>query len=518
MLASMLLPHIIGQGPLYGRDVSTSFRDPSNSITGRKRIIVEFSSPNIGLPISTTELHCTILGEYVASIYESMGWNVIRWNYLGDWGRHIWLLILGWKRYGSEQLLEADPLGHFFDISTRIHCDFQPELEALRNLQKMGQDTSNIESQGLFAEMGEIFKRLEDGDSDVMRLLDRFRNLSIAGYTSGYSLLNIAFNEYSGESRISQQTIAEVESILKKKGICKESNGSLVIDAKEFGFGGHRAVLRTGAGTTTYFLRDVAATLERSRKYRFDKMVYVVEASHLEHFRRVCATLHLMGFEDLERRLHLVLFSKGHPRSFNSLSLRDVLNQFQTASENVVEADMCASLDFAGLSPEGATIIGTTALRVQILATKRQRRATIDASNIGDFRRDTGFRLQQWYLRLCSILHRAGIDSQERARELLDLPVSEDRPSRYFDCLRLLIQFPEVVMSSYIDLEPSIVLKYLFRLVDELSIMLDDEDEIGPAVEHRYFSLASLESCRQVLENGMKMLGIMPLGVEYLEP
>ena len=52
-----------------------------------KRVVVEYSSPNIAKPFHAGHLRSTIIGNFIANVYEGMGYGVTRINYLGDWGK-----------------------------------------------------------------------------------------------------------------------------------------------------------------------------------------------------------------------------------------------------------------------------------------------------------------------------------------------------------------------------------------------------------------------------------------------
>lgn len=54
-----------------------------------KSVIVEFSSPNIAKPFHAGHLRSTIIGAFLANLYEANGWAVTRMNYLGDWGKQF---------------------------------------------------------------------------------------------------------------------------------------------------------------------------------------------------------------------------------------------------------------------------------------------------------------------------------------------------------------------------------------------------------------------------------------------
>lgn len=61
----------------------------TNTSGNGKSIIVEFSSPNIAKPFHAGHLRSTIIGAFIANLYEANGWSVTRMNYLGDWGKQF---------------------------------------------------------------------------------------------------------------------------------------------------------------------------------------------------------------------------------------------------------------------------------------------------------------------------------------------------------------------------------------------------------------------------------------------
>lgn len=83
----------------------------------KQTVVVEFSSPNIAKPFHTGHLRSTILGNFVANIYQSVGHNVIRINYLGDWGVQFGVLSKGYQKFGNEKSLQENPINHLFDVN-----------------------------------------------------------------------------------------------------------------------------------------------------------------------------------------------------------------------------------------------------------------------------------------------------------------------------------------------------------------------------------------------------------------
>jgi len=54
-----------------------------------KKAIIEYSSPNIAKSFHMGHLRSTIIGAFLANLYKSCGWGVVRMNYLGDWGTQV---------------------------------------------------------------------------------------------------------------------------------------------------------------------------------------------------------------------------------------------------------------------------------------------------------------------------------------------------------------------------------------------------------------------------------------------
>lgn len=200
-----------------------------------KKVVVEFSSPNITSEFQGKHLRSTIIGAFIGRLYESLGWGVTRVNYLGDWGKPIALLKVGWDKFGSEEAFEKDPIGHLLDVYHQIEEQFHPEQAASKKARddatKEGKDEGEaqveIESQGIFAKRNDAFRKLEAGDDSIVSFWGRVRKANIDNYVNFYETLGINYDEYSGESKVSQDVMTEVEQLLKEKNISEESGWSL---------------------------------------------------------------------------------------------------------------------------------------------------------------------------------------------------------------------------------------------------------------------------------------------------
>jgi arginyl-tRNA synthetase len=222
-LPRLLLPYISDRKDSYGKDPSIGLRDPFLPDLGRKRLVIEFSSPNIAMEFGSNHLRSTILGGCIANLYKNMGWDVVKINHLGDSGMHMGLLCVGWEKFGSEEQLRADPIRHILSVYHKIQ-EFT-ESSSTKKLLDSGQDTIGIATQRVFAERNAFFERLEGGDKQALALCKRFRDVSIEYYAKLYAGLNVSFDEYSGESQASLETMDEVEEMLKARASLRKTRG-----------------------------------------------------------------------------------------------------------------------------------------------------------------------------------------------------------------------------------------------------------------------------------------------------
>jgi arginyl-tRNA synthetase len=292
-LIRIVLPSIIKNGPAFGFNSNLGLRDPSDPTKGRKRMIVEFSSPNIAKPFHAGHLRSTIIGGFLSNVYEGAGWEVIRMNYLGDWGKQYGVLALGFEKFGSEEALVANPIGHLFDVYVKIskeQAEEEEKMKALReeikDLQSKNEDATkqtaalqHLVDEGVDEQARNYFKRMVDGEKSALDLWKRFRDLSIKKYQQTYARLNIRYDDYSGESQVKDESMEKAATIMKETKVSEDSEGAIIVDFTKLGnkkLG--KAIVKKKDGTSLYLTRDIGAIMEREEKYHFDRMIYVVAA------------------------------------------------------------------------------------------------------------------------------------------------------------------------------------------------------------------------------------------------
>ncbi|KAI5867302.1 arginyl-tRNA synthetase [Durotheca rogersii] len=514
-LTSTLVPLILQQQEAYGFNPNLGLRDPLNPDSGQKTVIVEFSSPNIAKKFHAGHLRSTIIGGFLSNLYERSGYKVVRMNYLGDWGRQYGLLACGWKRYGDEDAFAKDPIGHLFDIYVKISADFQPEEDEFKAAGKRGEDTSELESRGLLGEAKAYFKRMEDGDEEALQLWRRFRDLSIERYNETYARLNIRFTDYSGESQVKQETMKKAEEILRERGVLESDEGASIVDfkkhgAKKLGV----AVVRNRNGTSNYLLRDVGAAIQREDTYHFDELLYVVMSEQETHLNRLFKILDLMGegYATLSKRMKHITFGKVmgmSTRKGNVKFLDDILADVGDFMHDVMRRNETKYSQVEDPT-RTAELLGLSAIMVQDMSGKRINNYEFSLERMTSFEGDTGPYLQYAHARLSSIFRKVDITRDEMLGA--DFSLLAQSPHA-ISMLRAMARFPDMVHQAQKTLEPTTILMYLFKLTHELSSSYDHLRVVNPP-EGRAVSIARAalyQAARQVLHNGMVLLGLRPL-------
>lgn len=240
-LTQLVLPMILKAGPSYGFNPNFGLRDPSDPSKGRKKAIVEFSSPNIAKPFHAGHLRSTIIGGFLANLYEGAGWDVIRMNYLGDWGKQYGVLAIGYDLYGSEEELQKNPVGHLYDVYVKISKRAAEEAESIKakkeeiaQLKEKDEDTTaleqevrHLETEGVDEQARGYFKRMSDGEPTALAIWRRFRDMSIEKMSQTYARLNIRYDVYSGESQVKDESMQRAAELMEKKQVSELSEGSV---------------------------------------------------------------------------------------------------------------------------------------------------------------------------------------------------------------------------------------------------------------------------------------------------
>lgn len=216
---------------------------------------VEFSSINLAKHPHIGHLCTTIIGACIAKIFEKVGYKVIRINYLGDYGTPFGKMITAVKKWGNKAEIEKIGVDALQDLYVKFCAN---------------------ENEELLNEAREWFKKIEEKDAEAIELYNWIIKISFNEIMHIYNLLGISFDDYNGESYYEGKR-DEVIAELKAKNLVFESEGALLVDLNAYNLGNFM-VLKSD-GTSLYSTRDIAAAIDRKKKYNFDRSLYVTDTA-----------------------------------------------------------------------------------------------------------------------------------------------------------------------------------------------------------------------------------------------
>ncbi|KZT24804.1 arginyl-tRNA synthetase [Neolentinus lepideus HHB14362 ss-1] len=456
-----------------------------------KKIIIEYSSPNIAKSFHVGHLRSTIIGAFLANLYKACGWEVISMNYLGDWGTQFGMIAVGFEKYGSQEALEKDAIKHLFDVYVQVNKDAaeNPEVKV---------------------EAAKWFKRMEDGDEEALKNWRVWRALSIKKYTDEYARLNVHFDVYTGESAVGREWQDKALERLDQMGLISDVEGAKLVDLEKWKL--QKAVLRKKDGTSIYLTRDIGGAIERYEKYKFDKMIYVVSAQQDLHLAQFFKILKLMEFPWADKLEHV---NYGLVQGMSTRKGTVVfLDQIIKEAASVMHEQMQKNEEKykAVEDPEGTSLeIGITGVKIQDMAAKRINNYAFSWDRMKSFEGDTGPYLQYAHVRLASIARKNPHLLPLPSPSSIKVELLADSPHAR-DIVFLLGSYPDVVKTALKTHEPSGVVTFAFRLAHVISSAWDvmvvkgEED-----VEVARARLWVYENARDVLGAAMRLLSIRPL-------
>ncbi|KAL5386888.1 hypothetical protein DPSP01_003903 [Paraphaeosphaeria sporulosa] len=528
-LTSLVVPAVLKFGKSYGFNNFQGLRDPADPSKGRKKMIVEFSSPNIAKPFHAGHLRSTIIGGFLANLYDAAGWDVTRMNYLGDWGKQYGVLAIGFDLFGSEEKLVENPIGHLYDVYVKISKIQKDEEEKMKELKakieglkKEEKDTSELEKQlqevadnGVDEGARKYFKRMTEGEPVALGIWKRFRDLSIEKYKRTYARLNIRYDDYSGESQVKDESMDHAAKVMEEMKVSENSEGAIIVDLTKYSKKLGKAVVRKKDGTSLYLTRDIAAVSERYEKYKFDKMIYVVASQQDLHLAQLFKILEAMGYKDLAAACTHINFGMVLGMSTRKGTAKFLDDILETVAEKMHEVMRTNQAKYEQVdNPEAtADILGISAVMVQDMKGKRINNYTFDMDRMTSFEGDTGPYLQYAHARLCSITRKVTAAVPEIAN--IDLASAADltliTETQGIDLVRQLAAWPDIFINTLKTQEPTTVLTYLFKLTHALSSSYDHLQILGSERETMLARLALYTAARQTLNNGMRILGLSPV-------
>ena len=470
IISSMVLKQIAKEKNHFG----------DSNIGNEGNVTIDMSSPNIAKPISMGHLRSTVIGNSISLILSKIGYNPIKINHLGDWGTQFGKLIVAYKKWGSEEKVKAEPINELLRLYVEFHekAEEEPEL--------------NDEARAWF-------KKLEENDDEALELWRWFRSESLKEFNKIYGMLEVNFDSYNGEAFYNDK-MDEVVTMLEEKHLLQTNEGAEIVDLEKYDL--NPALIKKSDGATLYITRDLAAALYRKREYNFVKSLYVVGNEQSGHFKQLKAVLKEMDFDWSEEMIHIPfgLITKDRKklstRKGKIVLLEEVLNEAKDSALSQIQEK---NPDLPN-KEEVAHQVGVGAVVFHDLKNDRLNNFDFNLEEVVRFEGETGPYVQYTHARAMTVLEKAGynVDSEE-------VYALNDADS--WEIIKLLQNYPEVVMQAANQYEPSVIAKHAIKLAQAFNkyyahtkILVDDDQKDA--------RLALVYAVTVILKEDLRLLGV----------
>lgn len=448
-----------------------------------RKIIVEYSSPNIAKKMHAGHLRSTIIGDAIKNIFLWLGYRVISWNHTGDWGTQFGKLLYMYKKMHGAKKTKIS-----IEELEKLYIKFNKEVKRDPSLQ----DKAKKET-----------KKLQDGDKVNLNLWRYFTEVSLNEFNKFYKLLDIKFDYIAGESFYQNFLTDIVKNALDKK-IAVKSQGAVIILLEKFNL--PPFLIQKSDGAFMYGTTDLASLKYRIDKFNPEKIIYVVANEQTLHFEQLFAAAKLLGLlNDRNSRCAHVKFG---------LLLNETGKKFSTRGgvvvhlENLINEIVSSAHDLVSKKNHGLTekekkeiaeVIGIGAIKYNDLSRDRQGDIVFDKKKMLSLEGNSAPYLQYTFVRINSVLKKAG-------RFNLDKIVFSEVIER--DLAAAVLKFPETVLEAAQSLKPNIVADYLYNLASRFHYFYEVAPILSSPEEIKNSRLILIKSIARTIKEGLGILGI----------
>ncbi len=482
-----LVSGIIAQGQAYGR----------SGLGAGKRVQVEFVSANPTGPLHVGHGRGAAYGAAVADLLEAIGFDVHREYYVNDAGRQMDILATSiWLRYlelcGEDLPFPSNGYkgDYVWDIAATLHREHGDVYR--HTCDEVFADISADEPAGGDKELhvDDLIARAKHllGDNRYRYVFELGLNTIVDDIRDDLSLFGVDYQEWYSERSLTESgAVNKVIERLRAAGQVYEKAGALWFRSTGFGDEKDRVVVRDN-GQTTYFASDIAYHLDKLER-GFDRVIDVWGADHHGYVPRVKAALTALG-EDPKR-------------------LDVLLVQFAILYRGGEKAQMSTrSGEFVTLR-ELRKEVGRDAARFFYVMRKCEQHLDFDLDLAKSQSADNPvYYVQYAHARIASVFRQAvekGIPAEPTpgSANLERLNEAHERAM-----LKTLARYPEVLESAALNEEPHQLTHYLRELANDFHTYYNAHQFLVDDAQLRDARLKLILAARQVLRNGLNLLGV----------
>ncbi len=453
-----------------------------------KKIILDYSSPNIAKRMHIGHLRSTIIGDSIKRILNFTGYNTVADNHIGDWGTQFGKLIVGYNNWLDRENYEKDPIEEL----ERIYVLFSQESENNPELEDIAR---------------EELRKLQTGDEINNKLWHEFIDISLKEYDKIYKRLDITFDLYNGESFYNDMMPNIIKELTDKNIVTEDQEALVVFFDEETNL--HPCIVQKKDGSFLYSTSDLATIKYRKETLHADKVIIITDERQQDHFRQIFKISEILGegfdYEKVHVWFGIMRFKDGifSSRKGNIIKLNDLLDEAkQKVRETVEEKNPNIPAKEKELISE---IVGIGAIKYFDLSQNRTSPIIFEWEKVLSFEGNTGPYLQYTYARIKSIFRKfkeENIEYTKNSKIILESDIEKD-------LALVLLNFPNVVVKAAESYRPNLIADYLFETARAFNTFYNSKSILKEENKDIMNSRITLsDKTAYILKTGLDLLGI----------
>ncbi len=468
----------------------------------RESITLEFVSANPNGPLHVGHGRGAAYGASLAAVKEAAGHTVQREYYVNDAGRQMDILAVSvWVRYlelGGVNVRFPDN-GYQGDYVVEIARALRAREGdgLLHKAMEVEADLPPDASQGTEEAPGDKEKHVDAliararallGEAAYRRLFDAGLNWCLADIREDLQQFRVRHdNFFSERSLMTDGYVARAIQTLRDNGHLYESGGATWFRATHFGDDKDRVVVREN-GVTTYFASDLGYLLSKFER-GFERALYIFGADHHGYIARLKAAAQGLGLDPARIDIRLVQFAILY-RGSERVQMSTRAGSFVTLRELREE-------------------VGADAARYFYVMRGNDQHLDFDLDLAKSQSNDNPvYYIQYAHARICAILRQLAEKKWSYSRSAVEAARARLVEPQEQALLMELFRFPEMVEAAAENDAPQLIATYLRELAGEFHSYYNATAILVPEEELRNARLGLCLAVRQVLANGLALLGV----------
>ena len=469
--------------------------------------IVEFSSPNTNKPLHLGHIRNNLLGYSISKILEANGKKVQKVQIINDRGIHICKSMVAWKQFAKGDTPESKKIK-----GDKFVGDYYIMFEKAHKLQMKVLIDSGMDKE-IAAENTEIMKAAkeelmnwEKNNKETRQIWKMMNDWVYRGFDKTYDLLGVSFdkNYYESQTYLLGKNI--MEEGLEKNVLYKREDSSVWINLDDDGLD-EKLLLRSD-GTSVYMTQDLGTAVQRiADNSNVKGMIYTVGNEQDYHFKVLFKILKKLGYNWADNLFHLsygmvdLPSGKMKSREGTVVDADDLIyDLIDTVKQTTESLDKYKSnnetLDFDEYKK-----IALGALKYYILKVDPKKNILFNPEESIDLSGNTGPFIQYAFVRIQSILNKVNRDV------LIDKNYQLNEKEK--EVIKVIHDYPSVIISSYKELSPALIANYLYDLVKNYNSLYQNHHILNSETkESTAVRLLISIKVSHIIESAVDLLGI----------